>query len=368
MKVLNILPNTNLAGTEQVSLRFMTGMQPSGYTFQVLSLNPAGPMRDIFESNNIRTWDMTYEGKGGWKSYLTLKRNIARIIADFKPDVIVQTSHNLLATIAIASYDIPKILSIHFHHKEVKPAWQWKLIYKYCYSRFAFITFPSEYIMKEAASFISDFQHKLRVIRNPLPPKEFVTEEMRIAAKKKFDIPAEAMVIGNSSQLILRKRLDVFLEVAKRIIEQDENVFFLIAGDGDDAGVFKEKAKSLGIDNRIQWLGWQKDLSVFYRALDFMLFNSDWDAFPTTPLEAMAYGIPVVASAVNSGLKEVINDRQSGFLLKDHNIEEMASYILAVRNGLLPDTGKRGRERVMQVCDYKRCVADYEALFSTLNN
>lgn len=366
MKVLNILPNTNLAGTEQVSLRFMTGMQPSGYTFQVLSLNPAGQMKDIFELNNIRTFDMSYKGKGGWKSYLALKRNIDRIITDYKPDIIVQTSHNILATIAISGYNIPKILSIHFHHEGVKPVWQWKLIYRYCYSRFTFITFPSEYIMKEAKCFVVDTLHKLRVIRNPLPPKEHVTKEMKSAAKEKIGIPAEAMVIGNSSQLIIRKRLDVFLEVAKRIVEQDENVFFLIAGDGDDADVFKEKAKSLGIDDKIQWLGWQKDLSVFYQALDFMLFNSDWDAFPTTPLEAMAYGVPVVASAVNSGLKEVINNNQSGLLLKDHDIEQMASYILAVRNGQLPNTGIKGRKRVMEICDYKRCVADYEALFSTL--
>jgi len=356
MRVLNIIPNTNLAGTEQASLRFMTGLQKHGYVFSVLSLTSAGPMKEIFEQHGIATDALEYKGKGGWKSYAPLKKKLSELIDTFKPDIIIQTSHHLLTTLILSSYKIPKILAVHHHHQGVKPAWQWKIIYKICNSRFAAITFPSDFIRDEAMSLAPFIAEKSYTVRNPLPTKEPITKERKQHARAALGIPQDALVIGNSSQLIKRKRLDVFLDVAKKISTQHANVHFLVAGDGEERQQLEKLAQDLGVAGRITWLGWQRDLAPFYHSLDFMLFNSDWDAFPTTPLEAMAYGVPVVASAVNSGLKEVISNGKYGYLILNHDTDKLAGYLLDAFKGKVPNTGLAGREHVQEMCHFDHCV------------
>lgn len=366
MRVLNIIPNTNLAGTEQASLRFMTGLLKDGYSFRVLSLNKAGMMKEIFESHGIVTYDMNYRGKGGWKSYNTLKKKLDNIITSFKPDLIIQTSHNLLTTIALSSYEIPKVLAVHFHHTGIKSSWQWKWIYRLCNRQFERITFPSDFIREEAILLAPFIDKKSHTIRNPLPPNDPVSREEKIAARNKLSIPVDALVIGNSSQLIKRKRLDVFLETGKKILKNNENAYLVIAGDGEEKNNLEKLATDLDIASKVIWLGWQRDLTPFYHSLDFLLFNSDWDAFPTTPLEAMSYGIPVVASAVNSGLNEAISHEKYGHIISKHDPDNLASYIVKVFNKELPNTGLAGRDRIMSLCNYDLCIASFKSLIETV--
>jgi glycosyltransferase involved in cell wall biosynthesis len=104
----------------------------------------------------------------------------------------------------------------------------------------------------------------------------------------------------------------------------------------------------------------------FYRALDVLLFNADWDAFPTTPLEAMGYAIPVVASALNSGLCEAITDPRYGVLLGTHDEPALADAVVALLRD--PAAARRlgltGRARVAELCEPETTVAAYERLLT----
>src|SRR5439155_3615739 len=79
-------------------------------------------------------------------------------------------------------------------------------------------------------------------------------------------------------------------------------------------------AQELAIAERVRWLGWQSSLTAFYRSLDLMVFNTDWDALGRAPLEAIGAGVPVVVSAVHSGSQSVLKtiDRKSTRLNSSH--------------------------------------------------
>jgi len=325
-RILNIIPNTNLAGTERASLRFMQGLQKYGYIFHVFSLNRAGELKDILEENNISLSDYNYHGFSGVLDYFPLKREIKSIIKSFRPDVIMQTSHNYVVSKIIAEIPIPKILCVHFHHKKAKSAIAWNFIYSLVDQHFNYITFPSLFIKKEADAFVSQ-KEKLVLLRNPLPLQDVTELEAKINARNILQIPENALVIGNSSQLIKRKRLDIFIDVASVLVKKNENYYFVICGDGPEQKKLKQMVHNKKLDNRFKWLGWLRETNLFYKSIDVMLFNSDWDAFPTSPLEAMSYGIPVVASVVNSGLKEVIESNKYGILIEEHNISFLAEKI-----------------------------------------
>jgi glycosyltransferase involved in cell wall biosynthesis len=82
-----------------------------------------------------------------------------------------------------------------------------------------------------------------------------------------------------------------------------------------------------------------------------MLFNTDFDAMGRTPLEAMSYGIPTVASVTQCGLPEVIDTDEVGFLIRNHDVPRLAERVIE----LLRDEqaakalGARGRQRVAEV-------------------
>jgi glycosyltransferase involved in cell wall biosynthesis len=98
-------------------------------------------------------------------------------------------------------------------------------------------------------------------------------------------------------------------------------------------------AAELGIADHVRWLGWRADLQTFYQSLDVLLFNSDWDAMGRTPLEALANGIPVVASILNGGLTEILDPQRYGQIFTTHDIDGMASAIVSLLGN--PDAAAR---------------------------
>jgi len=258
-----------------------------------------------------------------------------------------------------------RVLAMHFHHTGVKPVWQWRLIYRVALRRFRAITFPSDFVRREAERMYPPVAKLARTIRNPLPLPDLATSSDRRAARLAIGLPAGAPVIGNAGWLIQRKRFDVFLHVAALVHAAMPEAEFLIAGNGPQRTELVALADRLGVGSKVHWLGWQEDLTHFYRSLDVLVFNSDWDAFPTTPLEAMAHGLPVVASLVNGGLEEVMGrNGDVGFLLPTHDVDRLARMVmdLLCKPATRRMTADRARERVSKMCSVDTCVTAVERL------
>ena len=187
------------------------------------------------------------------------------------------------------------------------------------------VTFPSNFIRDEAIALWRALGPISHTVRNPLVLPTPTTASARAEARRGLGLSPDALVVGNAGWLIPRKRFDVFLQTAAVIRKSIPDIAILVAGDGPESDNLKKLAANLGLAESIHWLGWQRDLAPFYQALNVLVFNADWDAFPTTPLEAMAHGVPIVASVLHGGLKEVIDSQEYGFLIDEHNAESLAS-------------------------------------------
>lgn len=355
MKIVNIMQGTNLGGMEQASLRLMLCLKELGHSPEVLSLNPIGSLGSLLEKHAIPAKGLPYLGKGGWRSFILLKRELHGIQAD----ALIMTGHHLLSMIGMGDLCAGRrVLAVHFHHSGVKPVWQWRLIYRLACKRFRAITFPSDFIRKEAETLYPPVKSLSHTVRNPLVIPSLPDPEDRRKARRILGLPENALVIGNAGWLIPRKRFDVFLQVAHKVSEDVPNALFLIAGDGEERLRLEALAKQLKINDRVKWLGWKKDLTLFFQCLDVMLFNSDWDAMGLSPLEAMSYGVPLVASVQQGGLKEIINKEEYGFLIPTHDIDALAGKtIYFLKN---PHEARRvalaGRHRVEAVSNTEKHV------------
>tara|TARA_B100000767_G_scaffold274997_1_gene309954 strand:+ start:1042 stop:2151 length:1110 start_codon:yes stop_codon:yes gene_type:complete len=329
MKILNILQGTSLGGMEQSSLELMRSMKRIGCDFEVLSLTPFGSLKTKLDIENIKAKDSMYKGLGGWRSFLDIKLKISETDAES----IMMTGHSLIGMLALGKKCKGKrILAIHFHHQGVKNNLIWKIIYFIACKKFNRITFASEFIRDEAISIYSKVKKMSEVIHNPIREKALQDNDLKEISRKKLGLPADAIIFGNAGWLIKRKRFDVFINLARKIKDAHPSAKFLIAGDGEEKDNLLELAVNLGISDDIIWLGWQDNLDDFYNAIDFMIFNSDWDAVGLSPLESILKGIFTIISVKNGGIKEILKNDFSFFFHNNHDIKVMTNKITNIIN------------------------------------
>ena len=165
-------------------------------------------------------------------------------------------------------------------------------------------------------------QHEIEVIPNFLDCGEYrrrpdAALRARLCPPDRYD----ALVI-HVSNLRPVKRVDVALEVFRRIRGR-VRARFLIAGDGPVRGDAERQAAESGIDNDVAFLGEQDDLVALLSVSDLFLLPSIQESFGLAALEAMACGVPVVASRVG-GLPEIIEDGVTGYTCGPDDVEGMA--------------------------------------------
>jgi len=136
----------------------------------------------------------------------------------------------------------------------------------------------------------------------------------RDQARVELGLPAFARVVAGVGRLNPQKNFSLFLDVAAQLAPRFPDLHFLLAGDGPEEKMLREKAAALGIADRVTFSGYVADTRLVYLAADVLLMPSRYEGLPMTLLEAMAMGLPVVASQLD-GIAEVISDGREGFLV-----------------------------------------------------
>ena len=352
---------------EQSTLLLAEGLVALGHGVEILSLNEMGPLKPILEAKGIPSSAVGYHGIWGWRSFLRLKR----ILRGKKADALVMVGHNLMAMLAIGDFcKKNRILSLHFHHQGVKSKFAWNLIYMVAVMRFRRIIYPSRFIMNEAMVFVPRLHRTDKIVSYPistpitLPSASF--EGTRLHGAQLLGLDPSKKYVGNAGWLIPRKRWDIFLQVAAAVATSVPEARFLIAGDGPEKASLEQLARDLKIADWVIWMGWKKNLDSFYRVLDVMVFNSDWDAMGRTPLEAMSYGVPVVASMLHGGLREMMDSDDYGFLFNSHDVPAMAARVVEMLTNekKAREIGDAARNHIAEVGSPRKHAEKVAALLS----
>src|SRR5262249_12868243 len=150
------------------------------------------------------------------------------------------------------------------------------------------------------------------------------------------------------SWIISAKGVGDLLSAGGLLLARNQDVQFVLVGDGEDRQRFMNQAQELGIAERVTWTGLIRDPfgEGVYEAADIVCQVSRWEeAFGQVISEAMACGKPVIGTRVG-GIPEVIDDAVSGFLVARGDVEAMAERIqkLVMDRTLRQQMGETGRE------------------------
>jgi glycosyltransferase involved in cell wall biosynthesis len=138
----------------------------------------------------------------------------------------------------------------------------------------------------------------------------------------------------------------------------------VIAGDGDERRALEARVTELGLEGRVDFLGWRSDLAALYQSMDVFVLTSINEGTPVSLIEAMAAGVPVVASSVG-GVPDVVEDGVTGVLVPPRRPEAVAAAIVSTVTQ--PERASvmaaRARRSVSDRFDSARLVQETEAMY-----
>jgi glycosyltransferase involved in cell wall biosynthesis len=144
-------------------------------------------------------------------------------------------------------------------------------------------------------------------------------------------------LVGVAAVMRPQKALSVLLEAHARLLARVPDAHLVIAGDGQCRGELVERARELGLSDRVHFLGAREDIDAIIASLDIAALSSDYEGLPLFALECMAHGTPLVATDVG-GLSEIVEDGVNGLLVPTRDPEALAEAI----GGLLVDRERLG--------------------------
>ena len=136
----------------------------------------------------------------------------------------------------------------------------------------------------------------------------------RAAWRRAWGLPEYAPVVAGVGRLRPQKNFPLFLRAAREVLREIPQANFVIAGEGPDRGDLENLARDLGIAPQVHFLGYVSEMAALYAAVDVLLMTSLAEGTPLTVLEAMAMGVPVVATRVD-GMAEVLEDGVDAYLV-----------------------------------------------------
>ena len=208
---------------------------------------------------------------------------------------------------------------------------------------------------------------KISVIYNAVDLQRFSPDKdpkAQARLRQKLGLPEDALIVGGVGRLHYQKNYPLFLEVAAEVCARLPQAFFVIAGEGPDWAALEDLSRKLGVASRVRFLGFVKEMPELYQSLDLLLLTSHFEGTPLTVLEAMAMGLPVVASQVD-GVAEVLADREDGLLVPPGRGDLFVEGICQVLQdrSLWRQLSRAGREKAQQRYSAEAMVRQVEALY-----
>jgi glycosyltransferase involved in cell wall biosynthesis len=204
----------------------------------------------------------------------------------------------------------------------------------------------------------------MHVIHNGTPPERYrpVDPATVEALRARFGLRETDRVIGCVSRL---KSQDQLVRALPLLADPDVKVLFA----GIAPGSFDELARELGVAERLLYAGLVDGREVldYYGLFDASVLASTMEGFGLVLLEAMAYDVPVVATAAQ-GIVDVVRDGENGLLFADGDIEALAKGLRRVLTdeSLRTRLRRNGRRSAFEEFTLERTVDGYEAFFTSL--
>ena len=342
INVLYILTKLELGGAQKVCLSLLDGIKKSGNNASLIS-GAEGVLVDQVKNQDsvflIDSFKREISIKNIYhelKSFFQIIRKIKQIKKNNK-DLIVHTHSTKAGLIgrwaAFFAGVKKRVHTVHgfgFHEYQSKIMWLFiyflELITSFITTKYVCV---SSRDVKIGKKLFPRFSKKNVIIRAAVEWDKFY-----IPARKTTMTDNDKFVVGTVSCFKPQKNLFDLLKAFKLVCEtldenKKENVLLQIIGDGDQRKEIEDWIKENNLENIIELLGWQNDVSGFVKSWNLFVMSSLWEGLPCAIVEARLSKLPIVAYDVG-GIYEVLKNKKNGFLVEPGNWQLLATKIISI--------------------------------------
>jgi len=328
----------------------------------VCSVGQGGPLFERFEELGITPY--VFEKKAAFDFSLIPK--VAALIRDKKIDIVHTTLFyaDVIGAFAARLAGVKKIIS----WEAVTEVYTPKQIMAY---KLASRLYTKSVAVSRAIE--NKVQSKYKV-----PSEKTITIHYGVDLSRFYPFRDEAMrmdlgfkkndvVFGTVARFTEQKGHRYLIEAAKDVISKESSVHFVLAGDGPLREEIEGKISELGLDKNFHLLGFRTDIDKLLHSFDVFLLPSLYEGLPNAVLEAMAAGLPVIATAVD-GTPEAVIHNESGILIEPKNPEAIRDSVLRLFENikLRDEFGKNARQRVEESFSWEKEVSEFVELYKSL--
>jgi glycosyltransferase involved in cell wall biosynthesis len=366
IRLLHIIDNLDRGGTQTWFMSLVKGLAELGFEQRIYCLNEIANI-GIVESLKQSGSQVTILGRPQLYGLIGLIR-LYRAIKSWQPDIAqtILPYGNLLgrpvARLAGAPIVVSSIRTRNAHKSKLhlfldRLTADWADVY-IAVSR-QIIPFA---VVNEGVS-----PDKIIYIANGLEIDRQDRSQARATLRAQLNISAKTKVLGMVARLSPQKAHDDLLRAYAIVVAEYPDTTLLLVGDGPLRQKLERQASRLKLNHRVIFLGDRPDVKDLLAAMDLFAHPSLFEGMPNAVMEAMAAGLPVIASAVD-GVQDLIVDGESGWLVEPGNVTQLTERIIfALENhALWPAMGRAAVHRIATEFSSSKMIAAYSSVYRDL--
>jgi glycosyltransferase involved in cell wall biosynthesis len=354
MHILHVDPEMGFSGGEVQVFLLIDGLVERGHTCSVVA-QPGSLVGKAARDRGLAVVEIRMRADWDLCAVFRLTRAMRRL----QPDLVhLHTGRaNWLGGWAAMRAGLPAVSTRRMDRK-VRSNWKNRRIYGRFVDRTAAIS-PAVLKQLRAGGVPSE---RTEFISSVVDPGRLKTVRSRGVVRAELGLQERDFMVLAAGALVPRKGFDILIEALALL---EEKPLLCIAGEGPEREALGALAARLGLASNVRFLGQRADLADCLQAADWFAMPSHAEGLGIAALEAMAMGLPVLASAVG-GLGDLVVDQKTGYLLPPGAVNDWAS---ALRRALSDpasarEMGEVGRQRVQDSFLPVHMVEAYEKFYA----
>jgi len=279
-------------------------------------------------------------------------------LTNTEPDVLLagHTHANIAAVIAgkTSMSDTTIAIGIHNTHSMSKSASKGliskvtQLLYPRLYSQADHVIAVSEGAKQDIVQNTTLKPNDVSVIYNPVVTEELYTEAAQSVDHPWLNDDTIDVVLG-AGRLAEQKDFETLIRAFEGVAEQKDNARLLIVGSGSKEAQLQTLVSELGLEDRVELVGYVDNLYAYMNAADVFVLSSRWEGFGIVLVEAMAVGTPVVSTDCPHGPNEILSNGEYGELVDVGDVMEMRNAIDRILTDKTECEQIKGRAKIFSV-------------------
>lgn len=356
MRILHVITSLRMGGAEKLMVDLLPRLKAAGHDVELLLFDGTNtPFRQDIEAAGIRVHDL---GVGG-SVYSPLR--LIRLIPFLKRYDVIHT-HNTAPQLfaAIGSVLCSVVLCTTEHNtSNRRRGWRWyTAVDRWMYSRYKSVICISEKTEFHLKNHIGSCSSRIVTIHNGIDICTFISSQ---TFNYKNNYPSCKFAVVQVAGFRYQKDQDTTIRAIAKL-SQETHLF--LVGDGDRRKELELLVANLNLSDRVHFMGICSNVAEILKGSDLAVMSSHWEGFGLAAVEAMAVGIPTLASDVD-GLREVVDG--AGILFPHQDAETLAREILQLEEN--PDHYKAVAAACYnraQQFDISEMAANYSNLYNSL--